>query len=45
MVNTITASRDEGHWFDGGVEVEYWNTANKSSPGVLYHGAKKLGKF
>ena len=26
-------------------EVEYWNTANKALQGVLYHGAKKIGKF
>ena len=26
-------------------EVEYWNKANKALQGVLYHGAKKLGKF
>ena len=28
-----------------GPEVEYWNKANKALQGVLYHGAKKLGKF
>jgi len=26
-------------------EVVYWNKANKALQGVLYHGAKKLGKF
>jgi non-heme Fe2+,alpha-ketoglutarate-dependent halogenase len=26
-------------------EVEYWKKANKALQGVLYHGAKKLGKF
>ena len=26
-------------------EVEYWNKANNALQGVLYHGAKKIGKF
>ena len=26
-------------------EVKYWKKANKAPQGVLYHGAKKLGKF
>ncbi len=26
-------------------EINYWNKANEALQGVLYHGAKKLGKF
>ena len=26
-------------------EIKYWNKANKALQGVLYYGAKKLGKF